>query len=254
MTTSTRWRGLSSQAQATLTARDYAHADLATRLATTGLEGSQVLAAEPHLREAAAWIPGVELFHRPIHPQRQRGVFGEFAREGEGALGRIGLWPRQWATARMFARTAKGFHVHPPFIPENIDPAAHLTGIFSSDGVTRRPYDREQWDVMFIVQGRAEMFLVDERAGFDRRRMRFTIDGDDIRGSNTLGVVIPPGVAHALRGEGSTDVIMVYGTSTTFDPANEGRIAAAIEQDDLPAEWNRIFIPVENRDSKIENP
>ncbi len=231
------WRGLSPRAQATLTARDYASSDLPTRLATTGLEGGQVLAAEPHLREAAAWIPGVELFHRPIHPQRHRGAFGEFAREGEGILGRIGLWPRQWATARMFAGTAKGFHIHPPFIPENVDPAKYLTDLLSSEDATRRPYDREQWDVMFIVQGRAEMFLIDERTGFDRRRMRFIIDGDDVRGPNTLGVVIPPGVAHALRGEGSADVIMVYGTTTTFDPANEGRIAATVEHDHLPEDW-----------------
>ncbi len=237
MTEPTRWRGLSPQAQAALTARDYASADLPTRLATTGLEAGQVLAAEPHLREASAWIPGVELFHRPIHPQRHRGGFGEFAREGEGLLGRIGLWPRQWATARMFAGTAKGFHIHPPFIPENTEPTAYLSDLFANDDATRRPYEREQWDVMFIVQGRAEMFLVDERDGFDRRRMRFIVDGDDVRGPNTTGVVIPPGVAHALRGEGSSDVIMVYGTSTTFDPANEGRIAAGIEHDHLPADW-----------------
>ncbi len=237
----TRWRGLTAEAQAKLTARDYASADLPTRLATAGLEGGQVLAAEPLLREAAAWIPGVELFHRPIHPQRHRGGFGEFAREGEGPLGRIGLWPRQWATARMFVGTAKGFHIHPPFIPENAEPATYLAALFADEDATRRPYDREQWDVMFIVQGRAEMFLIDERAGFDRRRMRFMIDGDDVRGPNTLGVVIPPGVAHALRGEGGTDVIMVYGTSTVFDPSNEGRIAAGIEADALPEEWATTF-------------
>lgn len=241
MDDSPRWRGLSASAQAALTPRDYATSDLEQRIATTGLEGGQALAAEQRLRDASVWIPGIELFHRAIHPQRHRGAFGEFARQGEGLLGRIGLWPRQWATARMFAGTAKGFHVHPPHIPEGADPTGHLQSLFAGDTPPPRAYDEEQWDVMFIVQGRAEMFLVDERAGFDRRRMRFTIDGDDCRGPNTIGIVIPPGVAHALRGEGSSDVIMVYGTSTVFDPDNEGRIAAAIENDHLPPDWKSIF-------------
>ncbi len=239
-----RWSGLRAAAQSALKPRDYATTELEQRIATTGLEGGQALAAEQHLRISSAWIPGVELFHRAIHPQRHRGAFGEFARQGEGVLGRIGLWPRQWATARMFAGTAKGFHIHPPHIPEDADPSVHLQSVFSDENPTPRSYEKEQWDVMFIVQGRAEMFLIDERAGFERRRMRFTIDGDDCRGPNTIGVVIPPGVAHALRGEGSTDVIMVYGTSTVFDPGNEGRIAADIEHDHLPPDWEQIFSPI----------
>ena len=60
------------------------------------------------------WIPGVEIFSRRVHPQRHRGFFGEFVRRDEGILARVGLWPKQWSAARMFAHTAKGFHVHPP--------------------------------------------------------------------------------------------------------------------------------------------
>ena len=67
--------------------------------------------------------------------------------------------------------------------------------------------------------------------------MRFIIEGDDQRGANNAAVVIPPGVAHALRVEGSRDLIMVYGTSTTFDPSFEGRIAAEVESAPLPIEW-----------------
>lgn len=239
------WRGLSDSARQRLAQRDYRAAPLEERIATSGLEAGQALEAEGRLREAGAWIPGVELFHRVIHAQRQRGVFGEFGREGEGALGRIGLWPRQWAAARMYAGTAKGFHVHPPAVPAGEDAAAWFAHVFDAgetgEDYARRPYDREQWDVMFIVQGRAEMFLVDERAGLPRRRMRFTIDGDEHRGPNTVGVVIPPGVAHALRAEGSTDVIMVYGTSTTFRPEAEGRIVASVENAELPPEWAEYF-------------
>ncbi|HZJ15918.1 MAG TPA: hypothetical protein VFD27_12775, partial [Chthoniobacteraceae bacterium] len=95
----------------------------------------------------------------------------------------------------------------------------------------------EQWDVMFFVQGNVEMLLCDERAGLPRRVMRFLLEGDDRRGPNNAGVVIPPGVAHALRVEGSTDAIMVYGTSTQFDPTFEGRIADGVERAPLPGEW-----------------
>jgi dTDP-4-dehydrorhamnose 3,5-epimerase-like enzyme len=239
------WRGLSDSARQRLTQRDYQAPGVVERLATCGLEGGQALAAEGALREAGAWIPGVEIFHRVIHPQRQRGLFGEFAREGEGALGRIGLWPRQWACARMFAGSAKGFHIHPPFVPENVDAAAWFARVFAAgeDGedFSLRPYDREQWDVMFAAQGHMEMFLIDERAGLPPRRMRFTIDGDEHRGPNTIGVVIPAGVAHAVRTEGSTDVIMVYGTSTTFRADFEGRIAAGVETAALPPEWAEVW-------------
>jgi dTDP-4-dehydrorhamnose 3,5-epimerase-like enzyme len=104
-----------------------------------------------------------------------------------------------------------------------------------------RPYDDEQWDVMFFVQGRAEMILRDARAGFPARTMRFFVDGDNHRGANNVGVVVPPGVAHALRAEGSEDVIMVYGTSTIFRPEFEGRIASEVETATLPKSWRRFL-------------
>ena len=95
---------------------------------------------------------------------------------------------------------------------------------------------------MFFVQGAVEMLLVDERVGLPRRTMRFIIEGDDQRGPNNVGVVIPAGVAHALRAEGPTDAIMVYGTSTSFEPTFEGRIADGIERAPLEAEWERYLL------------
>jgi hypothetical protein len=89
------------------------------------------------------------------------------------------------------------------------------------------------------VRGAVEMLLVDERAGMERRVMRFIIEGDNRRGPNNAGVVIPAGVAHALRCEGGEDVIMVYGTSTKFEPAFEGRIADSVERAPLPEDWAR---------------
>lgn len=235
------WQPLKSDARAQLTQRDYSLSTPAERLATSGLDAGEAIARRSELAEA--WIPGVELFARRIYPQRHRGFFGEFARQGEGVPGQIGLWPRQWATARMYPGTAKGFHIHPPHIPEGTAPEAWLRRLFVEEptNYALRPYDREQWDTMYFVQGNVEMILVDERAGLPRRVMRFLIEGDDQRGANNAGVVIPAGVAHALRAEGPQDLIMVYGTSTVFNPAFEGRLADAVERAPLPEDWAKYI-------------
>jgi dTDP-4-dehydrorhamnose 3,5-epimerase-like enzyme len=234
------WMGLNKNVQERLTTRNYAEESLAQRLSRSGVEaGALALAggADPETR--AAWIPGVELFARTIHAQRYRGIFGEFARRDEGLLAQIGLWPAQWATARMFANTAKGFHIHPPSIPSGQEAAAWLQKLFAEGqpNYSDRLYEREQWDVIFFVQGRVEMILRDARAGLPPRTMRFFIDGDNHRSNNNVGVVVPPGVAHAIRAEGSEEVIMVYGTSTAFNPEFEGRIASEIETAPLPESW-----------------
>ena len=235
------WKGLNSTATARLGQRDYSQKSPAERLGTTGIEAGEAIAKRAELE--AAWIPGVEIFGRKIYPQRHRGFFGEFARMGDGALAAIGFWPRQWATARMFAGTAKGFHIHPPHIPEGTTAEAWLHRVFTAEpkNYALRPYDREQWDAMFFVQGNVEMILVDERAGLPRRVMRFIVEGDDQHGPNNAGVVIPAGVGHALRAEGGRDTIMVYGTSTAFEPAFEGRIADGVERAPLPPEWQRYL-------------
>jgi hypothetical protein len=48
-------------------------------------------------------------------------------------------------------------------------------------------------------------------------------------------------VAHAIRVEGSEDVIMVYGTSTSFRPEFEGRIASEVESAILPEAWQKFL-------------
>ncbi len=232
------WQGLAPAARACLETRDYHKPSPAQRLGTTGVEAREL--TPPHSPELnAAWIPGVAIFPRTIHTQPARGFFGEFARENEGPTGAIGMWPRQWAAARMFAGTAKGFHIHPPHIPAGTTPEAWFQRLFITEpeNHTLRPYALEQWDLMFFLQGIAEMILTDERAGLPRRIMRFLIWGDDLPSANNVGVIIPAGVAHAIRSASSNDLLMVYGTSTTFVPANEGRLHSSVESAPLPETW-----------------
>src|SRR6266404_6257448 len=238
------WAGLSGAARKALAARDYKVGSLAQRLARSGVDAGELAAADRRKPEIKSiWIPGVEIFARAIYPQRHRGVFGEFVRHDEGILAKIGFWPKQWSAARMFAKSAKGFHVHPPSIPSDTTAEKWLRRLFirGPQNYSLRRYDDEQWDVMFFLQGRVEMILCDVRAGFSKRIMRFFIDGDNHQSSNNVGVVVPPGVAHAIRVEGAEDVIMVYGTSTIFHPEFEGRIASEIETAELPESWQKFL-------------
>ncbi|MGB9473833.1 MAG: hypothetical protein WCE87_02060 [Candidatus Udaeobacter sp.] len=238
------WQGIDVGARDSLSTRDYRSASLPQEFSQRGVDASELAAADrsqPQIREA--WIPGVEIFARKIHPQRHRGLFGEFVRRDEGILAQIGLWPTQWSAARMFSGTAKGFHVHPPGIPENSDPVDWLRHLYvdEPDNYSARSYESEQWDVMFFIQGQVEIILYDIRAGLPRRVMRFFVDGDNHRGNNNVGVIIPPGVAHAIRVEGTEDVVMVYGTSTVFHPEFEGRIASELENSELPESWLKFL-------------
>lgn len=217
-----RWRGLRASARDALGQRDYG-------VPSTG--AGDVVGKED--------IPGVVVFSRRVYPQKNRGFLSELARIDDEPLAGLELRPVQWASACMFGGTAKGFHVHPPYIPEGIDPATWFRQLYvdEKDDMSLRPYEREQWDVMFFVRGLVELILVDEREGMPRKVMHFHVDGDDHAGVDSAGVVIPAGVAHAMRAASSQDVIMVYATSTVFDPDAEGRIASSIEQALLPTDW-----------------
>src|SRR5216110_1385845 len=240
------WEGIDTGARNALSTRNYRTASFAQELSERGVDARELVAADRNKREVQeAWIPGVEIFLRKIHPQRHRGSFGEFVRRDEGILAEIGLWPKQWSAARMFANTAKGFHVHPPSVPKNGVAADCLRRglVDEPENYSLRRYDDEQWDVMFFLQGRVEIILCDIRAGFPRRVMRFFVDGDNHRSNNNVGIVIPPGVAHAIRAEGTEDVVMVYGTSTVFHPEFEGRIASEVETAALPQSWQKFLSP-----------
>ena len=235
------WKGLKAAARAQLETRDYTKDALARRIATSGVGVGEAIQGREDL--ADVWIPGVEIFPRRVFQQKGRGYFAELTRLNEGVLDRIGLAPKQWASALMHRDSAKGFHIHPPHIPDDV-PADHWFQdlyVKNPGDYALRPYDREQWDVMFFLTGLCEMILVDERDGLTRRIMRFTISGDSKPGNDNAAVVIPPGVGHALRSIGTEDLIMVYGTSTTFNPDWEGRIGSAIENSTLPSDWSNYL-------------
>lgn len=236
-TAGAEWKGLRAAASDILETRDYSKASVSERLGSSGIMVSEAIASRAKLSEV--WIPGVETIPRRVFQQNGRGYFGELTRLSEGIPGEIGLSPLQWATALMHRNTAKGFHIHPPFVPDGVDAADWFRELYVENSVSyeRRPYDREQWDMMFFLSSICEMLLVDEREGLPRRVMRFVIHGDSLPGADNAGVVIPPGVAHALRNIGNGDLIMVYGTSTTFNPDWEGRIESGVETSCLPADW-----------------
>ncbi|HEY6070938.1 MAG TPA: hypothetical protein VIU85_06155, partial [Chthoniobacterales bacterium] len=111
------WLGLDERARKALSARDYKTGTIAQRVSGPGVDAGEIAGTRGKTSLKQAWIPGVEIFPREIHPQRHRGSFGELAREGQGILGKIKLSPKQWSAARMFANSAKGFHIHPPHVP-----------------------------------------------------------------------------------------------------------------------------------------
>jgi dTDP-4-dehydrorhamnose 3,5-epimerase-like enzyme len=238
------WHGIDAGVRGALNTQDYRVASFTQELSQRGVDASELAGADRSQQQIKeAWIPGVEIFARKVHPQRQRGLFGEFVRRDEGILAQIRLWPNQWSAARMFSGTAKGFHVHPPSIPEGTDAVDWLRRLYvdDPDNYSMRSYDKEQWDVMFFIQGRVEMILCDIRAGLPRRVMRFFVDGDNHRSDNNVGAIIPPGVAHAIRVEGTEDAVMVYGTSTAFRPEFEGRMASEVETAALPESWRKFL-------------
>ena len=172
--TEDRWKGLKASARTRLETRDYSKDALARRLGTSGVGVGEVIQGSADLCDV--WIPGVEIFPRRVFQQKGRGYFSELTRLNEGVLERIGLAPKQWASALMHRDSAKGFHIHPPHVPEHVTAGDWFRDLYvdSPADYSRRPYNREQWDVMFFLTGLCEMILVDEREGLTRRIMRFT--------------------------------------------------------------------------------
>lgn len=234
------FHGLRPETQTQLQIRDYAEVDLDQRLRTSGVEVKDILNLSVRPK---SWIPGVEILPRRVHRQRLRGHFGEIVRLDD-LKNKVGFAPKQWSSALMYAGTTKGFHIHPPYIPDGYTPEDWFRKQFidDADNHSLRNYVREQWEMSFFLLGTVEMFLVDERAGMPRRKMRLIIDGDNSPGDNNAGLIIPPGVAHGFRAEGSQNLLIVYGTSTTFRAEFEGRLVSGVEVAKLDDDWIKYLI------------
>ena len=90
------WVGLNEKARNALVSRDYKTGSFAQRVADSGVEAGELAAADRAKADIKRiWIPGVEIFSRRLFSQPHRGIFGEFVRQNEGTLAKIGLWPKQ---------------------------------------------------------------------------------------------------------------------------------------------------------------
>ena len=98
------WEGIDVGARKSLNTRDYRAASFAHELSQRGVDAGDLAAADRSQREIKdTWIPGVEVFARKVHPQRHRGLFGEFVRRDEGILGAA------WSLAQAMVRRADVF-------------------------------------------------------------------------------------------------------------------------------------------------
>ena len=130
-------------------------------------------------------IDGVEAKDLVTHVD-ERGFFREVIRETDPFFDRFG----QWSHSLMYPGTAKAWHIH-----------------------------RQQTDWWYCI-GSLKVALYDTREGSPTHRtlMEFLM-GD----RNPVAVKIPPGVAHGCRALELTHLL--YVTSSTYNPADEGRIA-----------------------------
>jgi hypothetical protein len=147
------WQALKSGARDQLAQRDYSQTSLAQRLATTGVEAGELLGKRSDLAEA--WIPGVEVFGRKIYRTASSRFLWRVCANGGGHAWGDRPVAAPVGDARMFANTAKGFHIHPPHIPADTTAEAWFQRLFVREpsNFQLRPYAHEQWDAMFFVAG-----------------------------------------------------------------------------------------------------
>jgi len=131
-----RWSGLNPAAINYLNTRDYLEKSKDFCFSGDAGQFLQKIKETPEFY-TEAWISGVDLFPRMVHRQRMRGTFSELGRQGDGLLGKIGFWPKQWSISRMYAASPKGIHIHPPYLPEeaNESPGDYFQRIYGGGGM-----------------------------------------------------------------------------------------------------------------------
>ena len=136
-------------------------------------------------------IRGVEIRSFPIWPD-DRGYFLEIARCGQGMVADFPPATTQVSTALNYPGIIKAFHYH-----------------------------RLQTDYWVPAAGLLQVALVDLRVGSETYGRKNTLYVGALRPWQLL---IPPGVAHGYKVIGHENSVLVYITSRTYDPKDEGRI------------------------------
>ena len=113
-------RSFAAEAQAALATRDYRSRHFPASVGGSGPGSGQARLGRSESRPRCArrgfraWKFSRARFIRSVIAARLASLRGAM----KACSRQIGFWPAQWAAARMFAQTAKGFHIHPPSIPD----------------------------------------------------------------------------------------------------------------------------------------
>lgn len=142
-------------------------------------------------RPSATLIDGVQTAPLAVWPD-DRGYFFEVARIGQGLVAPFDPHTTQISATFSFTGTIKAFHYH-----------------------------LHQTDCWVPAAGMIQVALVDLRAESPTFGARNTLYIGMLR---PLQLWIPPGVAHGYKVIGPETASLIYVTSRTYDPADEGRI------------------------------
>lgn len=137
-------------------------------------------------------IAGVEIEQHPLWPD-DRGYFLEVARMNQGAVAGFNQEQTQVSAALSYPGTIKAFHFH--------------------------EYQSDFW---VPVSGMFQVVLVDFRRNSQTFGQRNTLYVGQLR---PWQILIPPGVGHGYKVLGTEPATLVYLTSQTYNPKDEGRVA-----------------------------
>ena len=151
-------------------------------------------------------IDGVHIELHSVWPD-DRGQFMEVLRVGHGLAGAFPPATTQVSATVTYPGIVKAFHYH-----------------------------LRQYDCWTVVTGMLQIALADVRKGSPTFGQRNTLY---VGNSRTWQVLIPPGVAHGYKVIGTESAVLVYVTSSFYDPADECRMA--YDDRHLNYDWETQF-------------
>jgi dTDP-4-dehydrorhamnose 3,5-epimerase len=132
-------------------------------------------------------------------------------------LNAFAVWPDDRGYFLEIARLGQGLVEHFPATSSQVSAAFNYPGIIKAFH-----YHRLQTDYWVAVAGLLQVALVDLRKGSATFGAKNTLYAGALR---PWQILIPPGVAHGYKVIGEQPSTLVYITSRTYDPKDEGRIA-----------------------------